>query len=76
MMLPRVVNVHEAKTHLSKLLDEVRYGDEIILAKYGKPYARLVRIGSPPKRALGFLALEVPEKFCDPLPDEKLDAWE
>jgi prevent-host-death family protein len=48
MMLPRVVNVHEAKTHLSKLLDEVRYGDEIILAKYGKPYARLVRIGSPP----------------------------
>ena len=37
-----VVNVHEAKTHLSRLIDQAHAGEEIILAKAGKPYARLV----------------------------------
>ncbi|MCY0878056.1 MAG: type II toxin-antitoxin system Phd/YefM family antitoxin [Firmicutes bacterium] len=74
--MPRIVNVHEAKTHLSKLLDEVQYGDEIIVAKNGKPYAKLVRIGARPKRELGFLRLKVPDTFFDPLPDEELNAWE
>ena len=37
-----VVNVHEAKTHFSRLLDQAHAGQEIVLAKAGKPYARLV----------------------------------
>ena len=41
------VNVHYAKTHLSRLLDEVARGEEIIIAKAGKPYARLV-VEAPP----------------------------
>lgn len=51
----RTVNVHEAKTHLSRLLDDVRAGEEIILAKAGQPYARLVPIKVPQERALGFM---------------------
>jgi prevent-host-death family protein len=38
----RQINVHEAKTHLSRLLEDVARGEEIIIAKAGKPYARLV----------------------------------
>lgn len=42
--MPTIVNVHEAKTHLSRLLQRVKNGEEIIIAKAGKPYARLVPI--------------------------------
>jgi prevent-host-death family protein len=73
-----IVNVHEAKTHLSRLLDMVRAGQEIVLAKAGKPYARLVPIDEKPiVRKPGGLKLSIPESvFFDPLPDEELDAWE
>ena len=73
-----VVNVHEAKTHLSRLLERVTAGDEIVIAKAGKPVARLVSIGSPGKRSLGgdsgrvFIA----DDFDGALPDEVLDAFE
>jgi len=40
--MPTLVNVQEAKTHLSRLLERVRAGEEIILAKAGRPYAKLV----------------------------------
>jgi len=46
----RQVNVHEAKTHLSRLLQDVEDGDEILIARAGKPVARLVRYATPPKR--------------------------
>jgi prevent-host-death family protein len=71
-----IVNVHEAKTHLSKLLDRAHAGQEIILAKAGKPYARLMPLEAPRKRKLGFLEGAVPDSFFDPLPDDELDAWE
>ncbi len=74
--MPRVVNVHEAKTHLSRLLDEVRAGDEIILAKNGTPYARLVPIERVATRPMGFLKGHLPESFFDPLPDDELDLWD
>lgn len=79
--LPTTVNVHEAKTHLSKLLERVRAGEEIVLAKAGKPYARLVPVEAPvePKRrepgSLKHLG-PIPDSFFDPLPDDELDAWE
>ena len=47
---PEVVNVHEAKTHLSKLLERAHAGEEIILAKAGKPYARLMPLASKRRR--------------------------
>ena len=66
------VNVHEAKTHLSRILDEVRDGRSYVLAKNGEPYARLVPIVPPVERELGFLDGTVPDSFFEPLPDEEL----
>lgn len=70
------VNVHEAKTHLSRLLDRVRAGEEIILAKAGKPYARLVPIEEDEERQPGIIQGQLTEAFFDPLPPEELDGWE
>jgi prevent-host-death family protein len=74
----RVVNVHEAKTHLSKLLDQVRAGEEIILAKAGRPYARLVPFERPGRRELGFLPelSGLGDAVLEPLEEDELDAYE
>lgn len=75
--MTRMVNVHEAKTHLSRLLEQAHAGQEIILAKAGKPYARLVPLEvKPTHRQPGRLKGKVGEAFFDPLPDEELEAWE
>lgn len=69
------VNVHQAKTHLSKLLDRVALGEEIVIAKAGKPVARLVPVKKAPvKRVLGTAKGDfvVPEDFDAPLPDQVL----
>ncbi len=72
-----IVNVHEAKTHLSRLLEQAHGGQEIILAKAGKPYARLMPLAADAGcRQPGGLAGEVDEAFFVPLPSEELDAWE
>lgn len=73
-----VVNVHEAKTHLSRLLDRVHDGEEIILAKAGKPYARLVPVvAEKPRRQPGRLkGWVIPDSFFEPLPPEELKPWE
>jgi prevent-host-death family protein len=73
--MPKVVNVHDAKTNLSRLLERVKAGEEFVLAKSGKPYARLVPFKRQ-KRELGFLDGTVPEDFFEPLPEEELRAWE
>ncbi len=74
--MSRTLNVHEAKTHLSRLLDEVEAGEEIILARAGKPCARLVPLESPTQRTLGFVRGRVTDAFFEPLDDEELGAWE
>lgn len=79
--MPATVNVHEAKTHLSRLLDRVHAGEEIIIAKAGKPWAKLIRIEEPkPARRTpgGWPELaNVPDEFwLEPLPDDEIDAWE
>lgn len=72
-----MINVQEAKTHLSRLLDQAHAGQEIILSKGGKPYARLVPLErQPARRQPGRLAGRVEASFFDPLPDDELDAWE
>ena len=71
------VNVHEAKTHFSKLLEQAHAGQEIILAKAGKPYARLMPLAvKAGRRQPGRLAGKVNDAFFEPLPAEELDAWE
>ena len=73
------VNVHAAKTQLSRLLDVAAAGEEVVIAKAGRPVARLVPI-EPRKerRKLGTLAgqFRVPDDFDGPLPDELLDAFD
>ncbi|WP_127476977.1 type II toxin-antitoxin system Phd/YefM family antitoxin [Sulfurivermis fontis] len=72
-----IVNVHEAKTHFSKLLEQAHAGQEIILAKAGKPYARLVPLAAPPaQRRPGRLAGRVGDAFCESLPEDELQSWE
>lgn len=71
-----IVNIHQAKTHLSKLLSRVQNGEEIIIAKAGKPYAKLVPVGQPSSRKPGIAKGNVTEAFFDPLPDDELNAWE
>jgi prevent-host-death family protein len=72
-----IVNVHEAKTHFSKLLEQAHQGEEVIVAKAGKPYARLVPLAeTPPERRPGRLAGRVDDAFFEPLPEEELEAWE
>lgn len=71
------VNVHEAKTHLSRLLEQAHAGEEIILAKAGRPYARLMPLAPvPSKRRPGRLKGHVGDEFFEPLPEEELRAWE
>lgn len=76
--MPTVVNVGQAKTHLSSLLERVRAGEEIILAKNGQPYARLVPLEKPKKRKLGLMKGlgKVDEAFFEPLPEEDMKEWE
>jgi prevent-host-death family protein len=72
------VGVHEAKTHLSRLLRRVAAGEEITITSGGRPMARLVPAVPAKRRELGFDrgVLTIPDDFDDPLPDEVLDAFE
>ena len=74
------VNIHAAKTQLSRLIDAVAAGEEVVIARAGRPVARLVPI-EPPHRAertLGLLAHlgDVPDDFDDPLPPDVLALFE
>lgn len=67
----KIVNVHEAKTHLSRLLDRAHAGEEIVIAKSGEPYARLVPLATrSPGRTAGTLRDEIDlgDDFFEPLP--------
>ena len=69
------VNIHEAKTHLSKLIAE---GREVVIAKYGEPVARLIPIRShsdPRKPGSAGNRFSVPETFFDRLPEEIIEGF-
>ncbi len=75
----QTINIHEAKTHLSRLLEQVAEGEEIIIARAGKAIARLVPLDAPAKkRQLGLLKgkLNVPDDFDTPLADDELSMFE
>ena len=72
------VNVHDAKTHLSSLLQRVEAGEEIVIARAGEPVARLVPVPrqKPRTPGLGRGTLTLDERFFNPLPDDVLRAFE
>lgn len=77
----RVVNVHQAKTHLSRLIDDAHAGETIVLAKAGKPWARLMPLATPPPRripgrlrALGPLGNR--NALLEPMTTGELASWD
>ncbi len=74
-----IVNIHEAKTHFSKLIERVQAGEEIIVAKAGKAVARLVPTLPPARRRppREWAGIEIPDSaFFSPMSDEELSRWE
>ena len=74
------VTIHEAKTHLSRLLEEVEKGGEVVISRRDKPIARLVPIESErkPERKPGRFKgqFEIGPEFFEPLPEDELRLWE
>ena len=73
----RTVNIHDAKTHLSRLVDQAANGEAFIIAKAGKPLVKVVALGQQPdvrKRRVGFLEgqVNVPDDF-DRMGQEEID---
>jgi prevent-host-death family protein len=79
MAAPTIINIHQAKTHLSRIVEEVAAGSEIIIAKAGRPIAKLVPLEPlVQKKHLGLLrgTFTIPEDFDAPLPAGTLDTFE
>ncbi len=70
-----IYNVAEAKAHLSRLLEAALKGEDVVVARAGKPLVRLVPVNAPAPRDLGFLDLRTPDDRFDPLDDADLAAW-
>lgn len=70
------VNIHEAKTHLSRLLEQVLAGQEVIIANAGKPIAKLSPIAPPLPRTPGIAKGRLTEAFFEPLPEDEIRSWE
>ena len=78
-----VVNVYDAKTNLSRLLERASAGEEILIARAGKPIARLVPLApmvpqAPRKPRVGgqLAGLTIPDEFFAPLSEAELADWE
>jgi prevent-host-death family protein len=71
-----IVNMHDAKTHFSKYVDRAHRGEEVVVAKAGKPWARLVPLENLSERIPGRYHDGPGSTFFEPLPDEELKAWE
>jgi len=76
--MPKIVNIHEAKTHLSRLIRRVEAGEEVVIARGGQPVARLVRVDPVGRRLLGMDRGEVyvADDFDEPLDSSILDEFE
>lgn len=72
------VNVHEAKTHLSRLIAQVEAGEEVVIARNGRPVVRLSPVQRPGPRQPGSWKgrISIDDSFFDPLPEDELAAWE
>lgn len=75
----KTVTIHDAKTNLSKLIQEACEGEEIVISRGDKPVVRLVPLSDAKgRRKPGSLKgkLHVGKEFFEPLPEEELKAWE
>lgn len=74
---PRHATVHEAKTHLSRLLAEVEAGGSVVITRRGKPVAKLEAVTPRGNRVPGSMKglIKFDDRFFDPLPDDLLEAW-
>jgi prevent-host-death family protein len=75
----KTINIYEAKTRLSQLVQEAASGRDVLIARAGRPVARLTRVQTTERRRrLGVLdgRLRLPGDFSRPLPDETLRAFE
>jgi len=76
--MEELVNTHDAKTRLSQLLARVEAGETVVIARGGKPVAKLVPIVTKGKRKFGAMRgkIDIGPEFFEPLPDDELTAWE
>ena len=75
----KIVNVHAAKTNLSRLIEQACAGEEVVIARDGEPMVRLVPVGrKEPRKQFGSMRglIEVGPEFFEPLPADELDEWE
>jgi prevent-host-death family protein len=72
------VNIHQAKTELSKLIERAEAGEEVVIARAGRPVAKLVRVNKTGRRRLGLLdgKFRIPDDFNAPLPAAVLRAFQ
>lgn len=70
-----IYSVTEAKAQLSRLLNAALAGEEVIVARAGRPLVRLIPVAPPASRELGFLPMVTPDEVFDPLGDAELAAW-
>lgn len=71
------VSVHEAKTHLSRLIEKVLAGEEVVVTRNKQPVIKLVPAAANRKPLLGALEgrIKLDDSFFDPLPDDELALW-
>ena len=78
--MSEIVNIYDAKTQLSRLVDRAAAGEDIVIARAGKPMVRLVPVTdgeATPRKSGQLKGLSLPDSFFfDPLPDDELELWE
>lgn len=75
--MTELVNLYDAKSQLSRLIDRAAAGEDIVIARAGKPIVRLVPVDDASPRQPGMLkGLVVPDALFDPLPADEQDLWE
>jgi prevent-host-death family protein len=72
----KILQLHEAKAHLSELIDEVANGEEIIISRYGKPVAKLVGLSKPGARELGFHPIAFTSDLLEPTDEQVIALFE
>lgn len=77
--MTKIVNIYDAKTNLSRLVDEATSGEDVVIARAGRPMVRLVPVTRKEPRKPGMLKhlkIDLPDAFFDPLSEEELKLWE
>jgi prevent-host-death family protein len=71
----KAVQLHEAKTHLSDLIERVQRGEEVFISKYGKIVAKIVAVEVPIERTLGFHPITFTSNLLEPTDQETIDSF-